>query len=238
MRGRSGRHAVGRGGAELVHAFRSEQSCPTGRASSTGLSRDRLCARRTPAGKGRPDERALTNCTDAPQKPGGRLEHALGHGVEEPAPQVPAAGLRLARKHRDLRGLIPTGLGRRTPRLPGDVSEPSNFRLRDSENSATKRHSGSPDGETRTRTGDTTIFSRVLYQLSYLAEREQASASRPTPAAAGAGRSAPTPWTSTSRRARSRSAGGGRTRRPCCRPGRTPGRRRASRPRRCRSCPP
>ena len=24
-----------------------------------------------------------------------------------------------------------------------------------------------PDGETRTRTGDTTIFSRVLYQLSY-----------------------------------------------------------------------
>ena len=28
---------------------------------------------------------------------------------------------------------------------------------------------GRPDGETRTRTGDTTIFSRVLYQLSYLA---------------------------------------------------------------------
>jgi hypothetical protein len=27
----------------------------------------------------------------------------------------------------------------------------------------------SGDGETRTRTGDTTIFSRVLYQLSYLA---------------------------------------------------------------------
>jgi hypothetical protein len=27
----------------------------------------------------------------------------------------------------------------------------------------------SKDGETRTRTGDTTIFSRVLYQLSYLA---------------------------------------------------------------------
>jgi hypothetical protein len=26
-----------------------------------------------------------------------------------------------------------------------------------------------PDGETQTRTGDTTIFSRVLYQLSYLA---------------------------------------------------------------------
>jgi hypothetical protein len=25
------------------------------------------------------------------------------------------------------------------------------------------------DGEARTRTGDTTIFSRVLYQLSYLA---------------------------------------------------------------------
>ncbi len=28
---------------------------------------------------------------------------------------------------------------------------------------------GNFDGETRTRTGDTTIFSRVLYQLSYLA---------------------------------------------------------------------
>jgi hypothetical protein len=27
-----------------------------------------------------------------------------------------------------------------------------------------------PDGEGRNRTGDTTIFSRVLYQLSYLAE--------------------------------------------------------------------
>ena len=27
----------------------------------------------------------------------------------------------------------------------------------------------SASGETRTRTGDTTIFSRVLYQLSYLA---------------------------------------------------------------------
>ena len=34
----------------------------------------------------------------------------------------------------------------------------------------------SPDGETRTRTGDTTIFSRVLYQLSYLAERGKGSA--------------------------------------------------------------
>jgi hypothetical protein len=32
------------------------------------------------------------------------------------------------------------------------------------------RFAGIPcDGETRTRTGDTTIFSRVLYQLSYLA---------------------------------------------------------------------
>jgi hypothetical protein len=31
----------------------------------------------------------------------------------------------------------------------------------------------SADGETRTRTGDTTIFSRVLYQLSYLAVAAQ-----------------------------------------------------------------
>ena len=31
------------------------------------------------------------------------------------------------------------------------------------------------DGETRTRTGDTTIFSRVLYQLSYLAAAKRIS---------------------------------------------------------------
>jgi hypothetical protein len=31
------------------------------------------------------------------------------------------------------------------------------------------------DGETRTRTGDTTIFSRVLYQLSYLASGDDGS---------------------------------------------------------------
>jgi hypothetical protein len=31
------------------------------------------------------------------------------------------------------------------------------------------------DGEGRNRTGDTTIFSRVLYQLSYLAAREDGS---------------------------------------------------------------
>jgi hypothetical protein len=31
------------------------------------------------------------------------------------------------------------------------------------------------DGEGRNRTGDTTIFSRVLYQLSYLAARADGS---------------------------------------------------------------
>jgi hypothetical protein len=36
------------------------------------------------------------------------------------------------------------------------------------------------DGETRTRTGDTTIFSRVLYQLSYLAPAHKASAAPPS----------------------------------------------------------
>jgi hypothetical protein len=34
----------------------------------------------------------------------------------------------------------------------------------------------SAHGETRIRTGDTTIFSRVLYQLSYLAVGRDASA--------------------------------------------------------------
>ena len=37
------------------------------------------------------------------------------------------------------------------------------------ENPAAMRDFGPRNGETRTRTGDTTIFSRVLYQLSYLA---------------------------------------------------------------------
>src|SRR5688572_29341759 len=32
-----------------------------------------------------------------------------------------------------------------------------------------------PNGETQIRTGDTTIFSRVLYQLSYLAAADDAS---------------------------------------------------------------
>ena len=34
------------------------------------------------------------------------------------------------------------------------------------------RGSPAPSGEGRNRTGDTTVFSRVLYQLSYLAEPE------------------------------------------------------------------
>jgi hypothetical protein len=37
------------------------------------------------------------------------------------------------------------------------------------------------NGETQTRTGDTTIFSRVLYQLSYLAALPDASAPVPRP---------------------------------------------------------
>ena len=34
---------------------------------------------------------------------------------------------------------------------------------------------GVGSGEGRNRTGDTTVFSRVLYRLSYLAERRQSS---------------------------------------------------------------
>ena len=40
---------------------------------------------------------------------------------------------------------------------------------------------GDLDGETRTRTGDTTIFSRVLYQLSYLAGDPAMLAARRAP---------------------------------------------------------
>src|SRR3954447_14085113 len=39
----------------------------------------------------------------------------------------------------------------------------------DPRGSKPRSHTGLRHGETRTRTGDTTIFSRVLYQLSYLA---------------------------------------------------------------------
>ena len=44
------------------------------------------------------------------------------------------------------------------------------------------------DGETRTRTGDTTVFSRVLYQLSYLALRGDAIGWRETWIASGVGK--------------------------------------------------
>jgi hypothetical protein len=37
------------------------------------------------------------------------------------------------------------------------------------------RHEKTRNGETQTRTGDTTIFSRVLYQLSYLAASPDAT---------------------------------------------------------------
>ncbi len=40
------------------------------------------------------------------------------------------------------------------------------------------------DGETRTRTGDTTIFSRVLYQLSYLAAAGEDNAAGAAPGSA------------------------------------------------------
>ena len=43
------------------------------------------------------------------------------------------------------------------------------------------------DGETRTRTGDTTIFSRVLYQLSYLAAADQSSRGEPAAHACSCG---------------------------------------------------
>src|SRR3954470_5256064 len=63
--------------------------------------------------------------------------------------------------------------------------------LQGSENPAFTATSGS--GETRTRTGDTTIFSRVLYQLSYLASVLPKASVRelpPTRPAPGAGQAA------------------------------------------------
>ena len=60
----------------------------------------------------------------------------------------------------------------RTSRQPSVVQE-SSRRCTTEQESRTLRDFSRPDGETRTRTGDTTIFSRVLYQLSYLASAEQ-----------------------------------------------------------------
>ncbi len=58
------------------------------------------------------------------------------------------------------------GLGHEAFEPPSRTSSTSGPRSRKSPTSRLV-----PDGETRTRTGDTTIFSRVLYQLSYLALR-------------------------------------------------------------------
>src|SRR3954452_21659887 len=99
----------------------------------------------------------------------------------------------------------------------------------------TPRFAGlSGSGETRTRTGDTTIFSRVLYQLSYLAAADKASGPR---TATGAG---DRPGGRPPARGRStpRSAGAGPTRRPSRRPIRGAGRRSRARPPTPRSSPP
>jgi hypothetical protein len=56
-------------------------------------------------------------------------------------------------------------IGHRVPdRVPNERTAATDPRIRESRN-----HAGFRDGEGQNRTGDTTIFSRVLYQLSYLA---------------------------------------------------------------------
>jgi hypothetical protein len=81
-------------------------------------------------------------------------------------------------------------------------------------------------GETRTRTGDTTIFSRVLYQLSYLAATDKASG--PRTATRGAGRPGGRP--PARRRSTPRNAGGGPRRSPSIQPIPAAGRRSRARP--------
>ena len=56
-----------------------------------------------------------------------------------------------------------------TSRARCPIECPMNSRAGPSEKKKLPLSCGIADGETRTRTGDTTIFSRVLYQLSYLA---------------------------------------------------------------------
>ena len=91
-----------------------------------------------------------------------------------------------ARQARVSRALIGPRLGHETRNRANGPS--SGDKEKAPQKAALCRHFS--DGETRTRTGDTTIFSRVLYQLSYLAAAAQSSPPPPRPAAAGAGRSA------------------------------------------------
>jgi hypothetical protein len=90
------------------------------------------------------------------------------------------------------------------------------------------------DGETRTRTGDTTIFSRVLYQLSYLAAADKASG----PRTATRGGDRPDGRPPATGRSTPRSAGAGPRRRPSPQPIRGAGRRSPARPPTPRSIPP
>src|SRR3954452_11949754 len=91
----------------------------------------------------------------------------------------------------------------------------------------TPRFAGlSGSGETRTRTGDTTIFSRVLYQLSYLAAADKASG--PRTATRGAGRPGGRPPARD--RSTPRNAGGGPWRSPSIQPIPAAGRRSRARP--------
>ena len=52
-----------------------------------------------------------------------------------------------------------------------EVAPKSIFSAREIQPKSARRAGTSKNGEGRNRTGDTTIFSRVLYQLSYLAAR-------------------------------------------------------------------
>jgi hypothetical protein len=179
---RSGRDAVARAGGELVPAFRERSECFR-RPPASGQHPVR------PAAGGR-DPRALS-----PPR--------LGKATDEPA--VPATrswcqkskpSIRTRIRTRGRRnGLASTSrtasapfantpicadfvgsrLGRTAPRLPGVVSEPSNACHRQLENPATKRDFGPNDGETRTRTGDTTIFRQAYGTLEHSRNRLQTS---------------------------------------------------------------
>jgi hypothetical protein len=88
------------------------------------------------------------------------------------AQRLATAYWRVHETHRVLLGLCsPMSAGRlprRTAPSKGHLPFPALWRFR-SAYAKTADLQVIPDGETRTRTGDTTIFSRVLYQLSYLA---------------------------------------------------------------------
>jgi hypothetical protein len=160
---RCGRHAVVRGGAELARAFAlgASMSGRPRRAARTVGPAAGGCDRRPPGGERRRRASGAA-CTKLASEAGPSIRTRMRTRGRQtgPASASRAAVASLANTH-DLRDFL--GLPTRTDDITtsGRCAGTSSKRLRFPENSATQRDSGLPDGETRTRTGDTTIFRQL-----------------------------------------------------------------------------